>query len=783
MKELISGLVAYSSDPADIGQTICRALQKIQPTEKFRNLLTWEENDIPGRFIASEVLNIIESGSIFIADITRLNFNVIFEIGYAIGRKKRAFLIQNETISPESDLIRQVGIFDTLGYAKYKDSAFLIESISNISDLTPIHFDENSTNSKSPVYILLPQIKGENETHLISRIKTGRLFYRSFDPEEQGRLSAPDAIENVASSLGIVIPLLPNHYKDAKIHNCRAAFVAGLSQGMRKQLLLLQSGDDPVPIDYRDLVRRYKFPEQINEYVTDFAVLVTESLQSGQPTAITQPATFLMQVSLGASSAENEFQELGKYYLETDEFRRTLRSEVQIVLGRKGAGKSALFFQLRDRLRSDKKNVVLDLRPEGFQLIKFKEQVLDYLEEGTREHTITAFWEYLILLEICHKLLQNDKTWHLRDHELYDPYQKLAATYDSDEYISEGDFSERMLRLTQRIADEFTATAKDAKGQLRLSSKEITQFIYKHDLHALRSQLSSYLLFKKSLWILFDNLDKGWPPHGVGPEDVLSLRCLLDAMGKLERAFRRNGISTTGIIFIRNDVYENLVATMPDRGKISQALVDWTDAALLLELLRRRFLSSGVEGDPPFENIWRQICVSHLPEGEESAYYMIDRCLMRPRSLIDLLRFCRSHAVNLGHKRIEVEDIKNGEEQYSTQLVNDISFEMQDVFPPAKDVLYEFIECSADLDSTTLHSILDKISKDVATKNKILDLLLWYGIIGFRRLDGDPIYIYTVRYDMKRLKALLKKHEDEGFVYLINPAFWKGLEIKAKSNH
>lgn len=780
MSIAISGLIAYPSKPEEIGQTILRCLEKIQQRENFHELISWEENDIPGRFITTEVLTRIESGSIFIADITRLNFNVVFEIGYAIGCKKRAFLIRNENIRIESDLIRQFGIFDTLGYETYKDANSLSSVITSINDLTPIRFDVNLINSKAPVYILLPQNKADIETHLIARVKKGHLIYRSFDPEEQGRLSASEAIENVASSHGVIIPLRNSYYIDAEIHNFRASFIAGLAQGMRKELLLLQMGDEPVPLDYRDLVRKYKYPEQIDPHIAEFAISVTESFQSAQPSVVSEPSTFLTRLTLGSSSAENEFQELGNYYIETDEFRRTIRGEVQIVLGRKGAGKSALFFQLRDRLRSDRKNVVLDLKPEGFQLVKFKEQILDYLAEGTQQHTITAFWEYLLLLEICHKLLQNDKDLHLRNHKLYTPYQNLADNYKSDEYVSEGDFSERMLRLTQRITKDFPTMGGDPAERLRLNNEEITQYIYRHNIALLRSSLASYLKNKQSLWILFDNLDKGWPPHGVTSQDVLALRCLLDAMGKLERDFNRDGIPTRGIIFIRNDVYEHLVATTPDRGKVSQAFVDWDDPAMLLELLRRRFLSSGVAGDPSFEDIWRQVCVSHSNNGEETAHYMIDRCLMRPRSLIDLFRFCRSHAVNLGHKRIEIEDIEKGEEQYSTQLVNDIYYEIQDVYPPAKESLYELIECPAELDKPNLDSIITEISPDVTIKEEIFNLLLWYGVIGFRRLSGEPTYIYSVRYDMKRLKTLLRKHEDEGFIYLINPAFWKGLEIKTK---
>ena len=221
-------------------------------------------------------------------------------------------------------------------------------------------------------------------------------------------------------------------------------------------------------------------------------------------------------------------------------------------------------------------------------------------------------------------------------------------------------------------------------------------------------RLSDYLKYKKGLWILFDNLDKGWPPQGVSSNDVLTLRCLIDAMLKLLRALRRQDISTNCIVFIRNDVYENLIEITPDRGKISSALVDWSDPELLLELLRRRFLSSGISADTPFDNIWRTICVSHI-RGEETAHYMVDRCLMRPRSLIEFLRFCRSHAVNLGHNKIELEDIEQGEEQYSTQLVNDLSYEIKDVVPAANDILYEFIECPPELDNSTLRSILSKV--------------------------------------------------------------------------
>jgi hypothetical protein len=194
-------------------------------------------------------------------------------------------------------------------------------------------------------------------------------------------------------------------------------------------------------------------------------------------------------------------------------------------------------------------------------------------------------------------------------------------------------------------------------------------------------------------------------------------------------------------------------------------------------LLRRRFVSSGeLPAQTTFADIWRQVCVSHI-DGEESAHYMIDRCLMRPRWLIEMLRGCRTHAVNLGHQMIEVEDVREGEKQYSTKLVNDIGYELQDVCPEASGVLYEMLEAPKEFSDTKMLEILSGASDNETTRQTLLELLLWYGIVGFRRTDDSSTFIYDVDYDMKRLLTLIAKRKAGGLVYAVNPAFWRGLEI------
>jgi hypothetical protein len=774
----LRGFVAYPSQPMQIGQTIDAAIDRLRSRNRTLELSTWKENDIAGHFISQPILEDIDEGHILVADISRLNFNVVFEIGYAIGREKRAYLIRNSAIAGSDDLIEQVGVFDTLGYKQYNSSDQLASHLAVIPSVQPLVVQESTVNVATPVYLVLPRVKSEPEIRIVSRLKKLRLGFRTFDPEEHGRLPAGEAIANVASSLGVVTSLLPSVRTEPEIHNFRAAFVAGLAMGMDKPLLLLQEGEnDPVPLDYRDLVKVFNSLQQINEYTAEFSTEVSARFQAQAPAVVAEPQTFLERLNLGASSAENEFRELGYYYLETDEFRRVHRGEIRVVTGRKGAGKTALFVQLRDRLRSDRAKVVLDLKPEGFQLLKFKERVLDYLEEGTKQHTITAFWEYLLLLETCHKILAQDEVWHMRNGQLYEPYRRLADAYNEDDFVSEGDFAERMLKLTQRIADDFETTGGASSRGRSLSSGQITELLYKHDVHGLRKEVMDYLEFKEGLWVLFDNLDKGWPPHGVTPEDVLTLRCLIEALEKMEHQLDRRDIEAHGVVFIRNDVYELLVANTSDRGKVPQVGLDWANGDLLRELLRKRFIYTGVEGDPGFEELWRQISYTHVG-GEESSQYLIERCLMRPRALIELIGYCRSHAVNLGHEKIEPGDIEQGEEDFSVELLSNIGFELRDVFPTAKEVLYEFLESPINL---TGREVLTTISRIVSEQEvrRLFEILLWYGIFGIVREDDRVTYIYDARYDTRRLMGLIARRGGDDAVLRLNPAFWKALEVQA----
>ena len=405
----MKAFIAYPYSPGQVRDAINSTVKRAWQLKPSLTLKPWEANDVPGRCLVDPILEELSNCDFLVADVSLLNFNVVYEIAYAIGRQKRVFLIRNQTIVSDDRLIREVGIFDTMGYIGYQNSDDLSELVTSWSDFKPLPLKHMAPNKRASVYLVAPREKTEAEIRLISRLKKeARLFFRSFDPSENGRLSVRDAIDNVTSSLGVIIPLISTNRADADIHNLRCAFVAGLAHATDVEALLLQAGDSPVPLDLRDAVSTYAAPEQIDRYLAEFAPRVTERLQQADQIEFPGFQTPINTLFFGASAAENESLELQSYYLQTDEYQRVLRGEVQVVAGRKGSGKTALFFQVRNRIRAKRSNVIVDLNPEGLQLRKLKTLILEQLEEGTREHTITAFWEYLLLLEVCHKVLEDD---------------------------------------------------------------------------------------------------------------------------------------------------------------------------------------------------------------------------------------------------------------------------------------------------------------------------------------------------------------------------------------
>jgi hypothetical protein len=769
--------VAYSSRDDALAAGIMDAARRANALPLPMIYEPWPFNDVPGGPLISPILDKIDDSSFIIADITHLNLNVVYEVGFAIGRKKRAFLIRHKETIGDKVVATAAGIFDTLGYHEYSDAE-------DLKDRLAAHIDEAflpfvlTLDRHAQVYIVEPPTRGLAATLTISRVKKAGYKYRSFTPEEDSRLSATDAIRQVAVSSGIVLMLQEEKVENSAPHNIRSMFVAGLADGMGKPKLIIAPNGHDAPLDVRDDVKFYKQPGDIVDAIADFCPLIVDHFTQSEPSLIDR-ASLLQSLSIGDPRAENEMTTLDRYYLKTDQYERALRGEVNLIVGRKGSGKTALFIRVRDKTRLDKRNIVVDLKPEGYQLIKLKEDILSYLTEGARQHLITAFWEYLILLEVTYKLLEKDRNTYRFNHEIHDLYRALSETYRVPDFSAEGDFSERLLTLSQHLVEKYKARYGNQEAR-RLTAAEVTELLYSHDIRQLRDQISDYLEKKKFVWVLFDNLDKGWSTQGVDVVDAIVLRCLVDAGRKIERDMRKNNHDFHCMVFVRNDVYDHLMRNSPDYGKEMRATLDWSDPDMLREMLRLR-LVSGLNGDlekVDFDAVWRELCVSHY-KGEETSAYLIERSLMRPRNLLKIFNHCRGFATNFNRQTIDESDIEKGLKAYSADLLEELDRELSDVFPEAKDLLYHFLDAPAVLSQEQLAAVYKSAKINDHDCQKMTDFLLYYGVLGVRAAEHE-YFIYTVNYDLKVIKIRAERAGGAA-AYIINPAFWAAFGIEVSS--
>jgi len=79
------GVFLYPSNPSIIANTIEAAVQELGRVDRGNRWTSWKHFGIEGQIIFCEICKALRFTDLVIADVTTLNFNLLFEIGYALG--------------------------------------------------------------------------------------------------------------------------------------------------------------------------------------------------------------------------------------------------------------------------------------------------------------------------------------------------------------------------------------------------------------------------------------------------------------------------------------------------------------------------------------------------------------------------------------------------------------------------------------------------------------------------------------------------------------------------
>lgn len=746
--------VAFASSDALVADTIVNACDIAR--RNGREIDPWNRNDTSGQPIDRSVYSWVADADAIIADISEPNHNVTYEVGLAIGLRKPLRLIRAS--NKDRRLLEEVGLLHNLGHDDYSTRS----ELSQIFDRPPAeaNWPKPRRNREAPVYFVQPSAVNDVLSRVASAIKKTLIMrFRSFNPREIDRITASEAFEQVSQSFGVVALWHDPNAPEAFRQNQRAAFIVGLARGLEIPVLLLAKDDQRLPLDLDEIATRWSRLQDIDVAMRDFRDEVSEVQEAYTETRL-PTERFLDLVHCGDPAAENEAAFLDNYFLETEQFRLTLVGELNIILGRKGSGKTAIFLQVRDRVRVNKNNIVVDLHPEGFQLIKLKEFVLDQLSHGTRKEFIAAFWEYIIWLEIAYKLLEKDRKRVRFDSRLLERFDRLENAY-KQRAEGTGDFSERLVGLTDRIVGRFEANKESGKGDL--SSSEILEVVYGSEIRAMRDEVFTYLKVKGSVCFLFDNLDRFWTPTGFADVDALIIIGLVESLQDIRRRFHRAQVEFQWAIFLRSDVYEFVVKGMADYGKLSVASAEWNDRELLTRMFQNRVMQ-GVDGQSvQWTDVWRAVSVPTV-NGEPTLDFLVDASLMRPRYLIRLFETARRRAVTLGKGQIEEADYLAALEELAWQVLEDFDRELVDIVPDAEELLFDIVQMGNDISLNMLREAISRRVNDPETVEAALDVLIWSGCIGVRNAKGIT-YISDCGFKRPYMRSMLRDPEARLIVF------------------
>jgi len=417
------------------------------------------------------------------------------------------------------------------------------------------------------------------------------------------------------------------------------------------------------------------------------------------------------------------------YFLTTDAVTRIKTGDVFLVLGRKGAGKTAL---VRHFAEGSERVMSRSLNLGGYPWAMHAQRV----DRGASEmEAYVSSWRYLIAVQVAALALA-----HVADDG--DADARAIRTFLRDNYGADGLHIDEVLK----------------PGKLKLSSlsfeptvlgcKLVTVALDRHkgdrklgsELDALSDQLlaATVKLAKKlhapSLMLHFDELDQGIST--LTEERSRMLAGLVLAARSVRQRYR-DGVPVKPVIYLRSDLWDKL--TFSDKNKISERLalrLEW-DNDSLLELVTTR-IHARIGKDAR----WDTITSAEQARTANSKWnFILSRTFLRPR---DVIRFLNS-ALSQAQRRDETplllnnQDVINARESYSAYLKAELDDEIMAHWPQWEEALQA---CSAISTLTFQRAEFAEEYESRRTKtnplsaDEALEMLFRFSVIGYERRSG-----------------------------------------------
>jgi hypothetical protein len=783
---------AYSSASAARAETLEKAIETIHGGQLV-DAMGWKRIAVGGRPVISAVCEEIKARNLFVADVTDLNPNVLFELGYAIAHRKRIWLLLDPNIERAKLKFERFQLLTTTGYCQFSNSLDVVNGFYREAPYEKLEQDlyselvGSTTTSAKPGAVLYLKSDVDTDASIIiaRKISAAGMPTVIDDPREVRVQPFSWYVQQVTSASAVVCHLLSTDHQNWELHNAKHALVAGLAHGLAKPLLMLAHAPYSSPIDYRDLLKEHDTAARAQATLESWLspIVSLHEKRAAEQEHYQQEAKAqgeLRHIAIGDPIAEFEPSELTEYFVPTAAYNEALRSKHSIFVGRKGTGKTATLYKLAQEIASDPRNHVCLVKPVDYELHGLLEMLAQALSRSEKGYLIESFWKFLLYTELAKGVYEQITTkpaYYIKT-EAEDALCEFVEEYRS---LITPEFSVRLDTAVGRLSN--LAASQSAESQRR----SISERLHSEMLARLRSLLGRTLGSKNRVAILVDNLDKAWNPQADLPMLSELLFGLLSVSGRVAEEFEkdsnwRHSVNLSLTIFLRSDIYAALIRFVRERDKLPIRRMTWEDPELLRRVLQERFVKSGADVIRPDE-IWARYFPAYV-HGVTIHEYLSNAALPRPRDAIYLVKTALQFAVNRGHIRIEEKDLIAAEIQYSRFALDSLLVESGTRVPRLDELVYEFVGGPEIVTSDDIQRAMKTLLMPIESLNDVIETLCEITFLGLEVGPGRFAYLYDEDSTTK-IQVMARKTAAEHLSglhrYRINKAFHAYLEIRPNS--
>ncbi|WP_137809023.1 MULTISPECIES: hypothetical protein [unclassified Gordonia (in: high G+C Gram-positive bacteria)] len=365
----------------------------------------------------------------------------------------------------------------------------------------------------------------------------------------------------------------------------------------------------------------------------------------------------LDSVSFGRYDAESDANLLD-YFLQTGASEEAL-SGLQLIVGRKGSGKTALFKYLDKELAEAA--ISLDLQEYVFGVH------YALVEDGVpTEFAYTASWRLLIVMAMYARM---------RDH-----MDRKSRTEADEVLVGIGFGSDRgaFAQMTGWLRRLRKLELPSIDGFATMGSVEVTEpdarLVDNETIKAIQ-QLETLVAENYEncpVTVLIDRLDDAWDGSG---ESLNLITGAVRATRQLSLRMKSPKWRPAAVIcFLRSDLWHAI--SFNDKNKMSQDMkfLEWDRDELIAVIERRIQATTGVPQGQAWDAVFSDV---EMRQRAKSQTYLTKRTLGRPRDIIAFCDGAHRVAKRHGHNLIEPQDIYDYEPGYSRHLLDELRDEIE----------------------------------------------------------------------------------------------------------